>query len=341
MSNNNWEGDRDLDEYKGQDWRGSVFSGKYGHDQKYVGSNDYGGSPNRNNSNYTGGYSRKNNSSHGKRNGTLILLIIVLVVGGVLFVNDFDITSVTQEINEKVNDFDITSVTQEINEKVNDFDVTSVTQEINEKVNDFDVTSVTQEINEKVNDFDVTSVTQEINENVWKSGDTLFQEITSKTNSHDPRTIEKLVHEYTNDERKKFGLMELGYDNKLANIARGHSLDMAFYNFFEHDNLDGMDPTDRAKILGYSCTKTYGNYYTDGISENIFQHNLYNSINYVNGIPVSYDWNTNDQIAKDVVNGWMDSPGHRANILEPNYDKEGIGVSISDDDKVLVTQNFC
>ena len=293
MSNNNWEGDRDLDEYKGQDWRGSVFSGKYGHDQKYVGSNDYGGSPNRNNSNYTGGYSRKNNSSHGKRNGTLILLIIVLVVGGVLFVNDFDITSVTQEINEKVNDFDI------------------------------------------------TSVTQEINENVWKSGDTLFQEITSKTNSHDPRTIEKLVHEYTNDERKKFGLMELGYDNKLANIARGHSLDMAFYNFFEHDNLDGMDPTDRAKILGYSCTKTYGNYYTDGISENIFQHNLYNSINYVNGIPVSYDWNTNDQIAKDVVNGWMDSPGHRANILEPNYDKEGIGVSISDDDKVLVTQNFC
>ena len=293
MSNNNWEGDRDLDEYKGQDWRGSVFSGKYGHDQKYVGSNDYGGSPNRNNSNYTGGYSRKNNSSHGKRNGTLILLIIVLVVGGVLFVNDFDISSVTQEINEKVND------------------------------------------------FDVTSVTQEINENVWKSGDTLFQEITSKTNSHDPRTIEKLVHEYTNDERKKFGLMELGYDNKLANIARGHSLDMAFYNFFEHDNLDGMDPTDRAKILGYSCTKTYGNYYTDGISENIFQHNLYNSINYVNGIPVSYDWNTNDQIAKDVVNGWMDSPGHRANILEPNYDKEGIGVSISDDDKVLVTQNFC
>ena len=100
MSSDNWEGDRDLDEYKGQDWKGSVFGGKYGHDEKYRGVNDYSGSPNSNN--YSGGYSGGNNPSHGKRNGAIILLVIGLVVGGALFVTDIDISSVTQEINEKV-----------------------------------------------------------------------------------------------------------------------------------------------------------------------------------------------------------------------------------------------
>jgi len=132
MSSDNWEGDRDLDEYKGQDWKGSVFGGKYGHDEKYRGVGDYGGSSNSNN--YGGGYSGGNTPSHGKRNGAIILLVIGLVVGGALFVTDIDISSVTQEINEKVNDIDISSVTQEINEKVNDIDISSVTQEINEKV---------------------------------------------------------------------------------------------------------------------------------------------------------------------------------------------------------------
>jgi hypothetical protein len=43
-----------------------------------------------------------NNPSHGKRNGAIILLVIGLVIGGALFVTDIDISSVTQEINEKV-----------------------------------------------------------------------------------------------------------------------------------------------------------------------------------------------------------------------------------------------
>ncbi len=37
----------------------------------------------------------------------------------------------------------------------------------------------------------------------------------------------------------------------------------------------------------------------------------------------------------------MNSPGHRENILTEIYDREGIGVEITDDHKVYVTQNFC
>jgi len=41
------------------------------------------------------------------------------------------------------------------------------------------------------------------------------------------------------------------------------------------------------------------------------------------------------------VRGWMDSPGHRKNILTPHWRNEGVGVFLSPDEKVFITQNFC
>ena len=79
---------------------------------------------------------------------------------------------------------------------------------------------------------------------------------------------------------------------------------------------------------------------TPGLAENIYQNNLYDSVTYYNGIP-SYDWNTQEEIAQSTVEGWMDSPGHRKNILTSSYDREGIGVAIATNDKVYITQDFC
>jgi uncharacterized protein YkwD len=201
-----------------------------------------------------------------------------------------------------------------------------------------DTHQVIQDVMVPVIDITIKS-TEKLNE-IIKDTTEIKNSIIQKP-SYDSSVIEKLVHKYTNDERKKLGLHQLTDDKTLAKIARGHSADMSLNNYFEHVNLKGMEPTDRANKVGYSCVKNYGSYYTEGIAENIFQHNLYNSINYINGIPVLYDWNTNDEIAQDVVDGWMDSPGHRENILESNYDKEGIGIVISESDEVYVTQNFC
>jgi uncharacterized protein YkwD len=115
---------------------------------------------------------------------------------------------------------------------------------------------------------------------------------------------------------------------------------MARNNYFEHDNLGGLGPTERGAQAGYSCYKNYGSYYTTGIAENIYQNNLYDSITYYNGIP-SYDWNTQEEIAQSTVSGWMKSPGHKRNILDSTYDREGIGVAVASDDKVYITQDFC
>jgi len=156
----------------------------------------------------------------------------------------------------------------------------------------------------------------------------------------DISSLELDIHNLINNERQNNGLRSLSLDSKLSDIARAHSSDMAQNSYFEHTNLRGQDPTDRANAKGYSCYKDYGSYYTDGIAENIFQNNLYDSITYVNMVPF-HDWSSQSEIAQSTVQGWMNSPGHRQNILTGTYDKEGIGIAISSDDKVYITQDFC
>lgn len=169
--------------------------------------------------------------------------------------------------------------------------------------------------------------------------ETTYENIAGKPRL-DLNKIEYKIHELVNQERAKNGLRPLLLDSELGNIAEKHSLDMAENSYFSHDNLKGQGPTERAKNGKYSCFKDLGEYYIDGIAENIFQNNLYDSVTYIYGLPV-YDWNYEEEIAKTTVDGWMDSPGHRKNILTSYYEKEGIGIGISEDDKVYITQNFC
>jgi uncharacterized protein YkwD len=156
----------------------------------------------------------------------------------------------------------------------------------------------------------------------------------------DPDQLALRVHELINEQRVRHGLAALDWDDKLAIIAEKHSIDMARRDYFSHDTPEGKDPTARAELGGYYCSKDYGSFYTVGIAENLFQHWSYDSITYINGFPI-YNWNTLENLAQEIVEGWMDSPGHRQNILTDGYDMEGIGVAIASNDKVYVTEDFC
>ena len=157
----------------------------------------------------------------------------------------------------------------------------------------------------------------------------------------DAGELERQVHSLTNQYRIQNDLKALSWDGQLSDVARKHSRDMATRDYFSHQTPEGYDPTDRGTSVGYQCRKIVGNLIYSGIAENIFQNNLYDTFWHVNGIPTSYDWNSLDDLTKSTVDGWMDSPGHRKNILTATYDREGIGVVISSDDKVYITQNFC
>ena len=93
--------------------------------------------------------------------------------------------------------------------------------------------------------------------------------------------------------------------------------------------------------MGYDCRKDFGSYYTFGLAENIYQAWLYGQYWTQFGVVVSKDYYELEELASLVVDGWMDSPGHRDNILDSSYDREGIGIAISADEQVYVTQNFC
>lgn len=153
--------------------------------------------------------------------------------------------------------------------------------------------------------------------------------------------LERRVHDLINKTRLEHHLTALVYDEHLATIARGHSRDMATRHFFNHTNPDGLDATARGKLAGFTCRKQVSSRsFREGLGENLYQDNLYIRVR-ITGTERAYDWNTPDAIADHSVKGWMDSTGHRHNILEQIYGQTGIGIAIGDDDKVFLTQLFC
>ncbi|GGW70540.1 hypothetical protein GCM10010503_54710 [Streptomyces lucensis JCM 4490] len=99
-----------------------------------------------------------------------------------------------------------------------------------------------------------------------------------------------------NRERATAGCGPLTADPQLQKAAQSHSDDMAARGFFDHTNPDGADPGQRITATGYRWS-------TEG--ENIAQ---------------------GQQTAQDVMNSWMNSPGHRANILNCSFKDIGVGV---------------
>lgn len=93
---------------------------------------------------------------------------------------------------------------------------------------------------------------------------------------------------------------ELNLDDRLVAAARAHSADMAERDYFDHTSPDGEGPGDRATAAGYSA---WG-------GENIAV-----------GYPT----------AQAVIDGWMDSEGHRANILNCGFAAIGVGVAEAGD----------
>ena len=81
---------------------------------------------------------------------------------------------------------------------------------------------------------------------------------------------------------------------KLSEIARQHALDMAQHHYFDHQDLSGRSPAARVKAAGYRDRR---------IAENIAYGTL----------------STEDAIA-----GWLDSPGHCENLMDPRFKEMGI-----------------
>jgi uncharacterized protein YkwD len=116
----------------------------------------------------------------------------------------------------------------------------------------------------------------------------------------------------TNAERAKAGCGALAVDATLTAVAQAHSQDMATHNYFDHNSQDGRTPFDRMTAAGYRYSTA---------AENIA---------------------AGQRTAQDVMTGWMNSPGHRANILNCALKEIGVGYATASSSQygVYWTQDF-
>lgn len=126
--------------------------------------------------------------------------------------------------------------------------------------------------------------------------------------------VEKQVVLLLNSERARHGLRALQPNDALTAVARAHSADMLHRGFFAHENPDGDGPDDRyarhlRQLIG------------DG-AENVWSGSGYRV----------------DQLAREMVDGWMKSPGHRANILGAST-HFGVGIVMAGQE-ARATTNF-
>lgn len=111
--------------------------------------------------------------------------------------------------------------------------------------------------------------------------------------------IETAIRQGINQVRQKNGLQPLQNNVKLAQVARNYSRQMAEKKFFSHTGADGSTLQDRVR--------------DGGVSYWVIGENLYTSTNIPRPVP-------------SAIQGWMNSPGHRENILRPIFAETGVGV---------------
>lgn len=137
--------------------------------------------------------------------------------------------------------------------------------------------------------------------------------------SINPIDIEHAIHKETNQRRAEHGQKQLEYSDHLSVIAHRHSRNMAHQEFFDHTTPDGHSTADRYEQFNHD-TKQSG--------ENI-------ALEYPDPTASS------KEIAQSIVDGWMNSSGHRENILRDAFEMEGIGIYLKPSGAVYATQNFC
>lgn len=123
-----------------------------------------------------------------------------------------------------------------------------------------------------------------------------------------PRAMERDVFDRVNDERAERGLPPVAWDDRLAELARDWSREMADTGELRHQDLGAA--LQGGEVEGYTS-----------VGENVFS-------------------GTGPVTSGRVHEGWMRSQDHRGNVLEPGWDRLGVGVVCAEDGSVWATQEF-
>jgi len=127
--------------------------------------------------------------------------------------------------------------------------------------------------------------------------------------------MDKRLLVLVNKERATAGVGPLSFSPQLAKAARQHSGSMATDGFFEHRGDGEPKLSDRVIASGMD---------TDHVGENIFETSE----------------GASSAVADECVQMWMQSEGHRMNMLSPEFDKTGFAIKVASNGENYITEDF-
>jgi uncharacterized protein YkwD len=142
----------------------------------------------------------------------------------------------------------------------------------------------------------------------------LFRPRRVETGAVNVKSVERAAFDLVNRKRVEGGLQPLAWSDELEAVARLHSGNMAQFQFFSHRGLDNKMVSDRADDAHVGVWRSIG--------ENI-----------------AFNRGFQDPIT-NAVNLWLDSPGHRRNMLSCDWKESAIGVAVAEDGSYYFTQVF-
>ncbi|HYB13266.1 MAG TPA: CAP domain-containing protein, partial [Myxococcota bacterium] len=143
----------------------------------------------------------------------------------------------------------------------------------------------------------------------------LLQPLAARANARDDdlRLLEDGVYSAINATRAGQQRGPLERVPALDAVAREHSADMAARHYLSHDTPEGLNPVDRIQRGGVDGMTLAG--------ENVGLTNRANP-------------------NREIVEGWIASPVHRANLLHPAFNATGVGIARAADGTLYYTQVF-
>lgn len=164
---------------------------------------------------------------------------------------------------------------------------------------------------------------------------------------HNSNEIENKIFILVNKERNKVGVSSLILDQKLSNIAKGHSQNMIDTGIYSH-KINGLEVKDRMEKNSYVCNNPS---WEKQRHEVLYQYNqardtlvpeVYFDPNYYAMENLNQVWIYEEDPAQELVNEWIASPNHYKAMTYDPIDVIGIGVVIDNpNNKIYATLNFC
>lgn len=216
------------------------------------------------------------------------------------YVNN-DVNSTEKSNNSSVNNVVSSENSVSSNDEVNNYDEIKFEQEGKTPISNNSLNNTNIGENRPVQDTNIPSQDSD-NSGYDTSIPSENPEESIVSDSNYIAEIEQAIFQRVNQERIAAGVPTLSYNATMEHYARLKSKDMGDNGYFSHEDLQGKLITEKMKV--------------DGVSYNAWGEN----IAYIQGI------NNNSILATNFMDNWMNSSGHRANILSANFKSIGVGV---------------